>query len=202
MTSHDRKRDLDKLTRLLGQCLGRIDEEANRLVDDGEDVDFDTADRLEDDTETLQRLVDELLVAEAEDDGADLNQIVAQAAESCLQELNVPVVLRKNLTVDAATIATPRPLAAVAVQRALALVMEHLEPGDELSLVTRVETDTAVVEIECSADHTDSHAQERSATLQEFVTDFGGRCLVRSENERGLFLVLELPRVMASERRE
>ena len=64
MTSRDR--DLDRITELLGQCLGRIDEHAYRLQEAGDDpvdaadpgtlpteFDLDTCDALEREAELL-----------------------------------------------------------------------------------------------------------------------------------------------------
>ena len=105
MASNDS--DLDKLTSLLSQCLGRIDEEAYRLQMSGDDVDFDTADRIEDETATLQELVDSLLVVDMGSDETDVNRVVSRIAEACLQEIAVPVVLRTNLTRESSLVAAP-----------------------------------------------------------------------------------------------
>ena len=60
-----RDRELDRLTTLLGQCLGRIDEQAYRLQrvdDDAEDcADDGVADVLENEAARLQELVGSLL---------------------------------------------------------------------------------------------------------------------------------------------
>ena len=98
MASNDS--DLDKLTLLMGQCLGRIDEEAFRLQEKGEDVDFDTANRLNDETGMLHELVESMLDVEMNSSETNVNQIVARVAESYLQELAVPIVLRQTLTAE------------------------------------------------------------------------------------------------------
>ena len=77
-----RDQDLDKLSALLGQCLGRIDEEAYRLQQDGDDVDFDTADRLEEHTSELQGLIDSLMVVDMGSDETDVNSVVRKVAEA------------------------------------------------------------------------------------------------------------------------
>ena len=199
MASNDS--DLDKLTSLLGQCLGRIDEEAYRLQQSGEDVDFDCADRMEDETATLQDLIDSLLVVDMGSDETDVNSVVSRIAESCLQEIAVPIVLRQTLTTESSLVCAPAAMVTVAVQRAMVLAMTPLGPGDELRLTTRVESGSVVFEIESLGSHPDEHANERAETLREFIEEFGGSCNVRSAG-RDLYLVIELPQVMATDRSE
>ena len=199
MASNDS--DLDKLTSLLSQCLGRIDEEAYRLQMSGDDVDFDTADRIEDETATLQELVDSLLVVDMGSDETDVNRVVSRIAEACLQEIVVPVVLRTNLTRESSLVAAPSALVTVAVQRAMVLAISPLGPGDELRLTTRIEGGSVVFEVESLGSHPDDHAAERAQTLCDFVAEFGGSCNVRSEGF-DLYMVIELPQVMATNRSE
>jgi hypothetical protein len=199
MTSKDS--DLGKLTSLLGQCLGRIDEEAFRLQEKGEDVDFDTADRLEDETGILHELVESMLDVEMNSDETNVNQIVARVAESCLQELTVPIVLRQTLTAESSMVVAPAALVNVAVQRAMALAVKPLGPGDELRLTTRLDCGSVLFEIESLGSHPDSNAGDRVETLREFVEELGGTCQMRQDAE-DLFLVLELPQVMATDRSE
>lgn len=199
MASNDS--DLDKLNSLLSQCLGRIDEEAYRLQQTGDEVDFETGDRLEDETATLQDLVDSLLVVDLGSDETDVNQVVSRMVESCLQDLAVPIVVRQTLTSESARVMAPSALVTVAVQRALVLAIAPLGPGDELRLTTRVESGSVVFEIESLGSHPDDYATERSETLREFVEEFGGTCMVRCDRQ-DLYLVLELPQVMATDRSE
>ena len=199
MTSKDS--DLGKLTLLMGQCLGRIDEEAFRLQEKGEDVDFDTADRLEDETGILHELVESMLDVEMNSDETNVNQIVARVAESCLQELTVPIVLRQTLTAESSMVVAPAALVNVAVQRAMALAVKPLGPGDELRLTTRLDCGSVLFEIESLGSHPDSNAGDRVETLREFVEELGGTCQMRQDAE-DLFLVLELPQVMATDRSE
>lgn len=193
--------DLDRLTSLLGQCLGRIEEEAGELQKNGEDVGFDTADRLEDETGALQELIESMLVVEMDSDETDFNQVVAKVAETFLQELAVPIVLRQILTSESAQVAVPAELVNVAVQRAMALAVAPLGPGDELRLCTRVASGSVLFEIESLGSHPEDNAGDRAETLREFVEDLGGACQVRREAQ-DLFLVLELPQVMATDRSE
>jgi hypothetical protein len=199
MTSKDS--DLGKLTSLMGQCLGRIDEEAFRLQEKGEDVDFDTADRLEDETGMLHELVESMLDVEMNSDETNVNQIVARVAESCLQELTVPIVLRQTLTAESSMVVAPAAMVNVAVQRAMALAVKPLGPGDELRLTTRLDCGSVLFEIESLGSHPDSNAGDRVETLREFVEELGGTCQMRQDAE-DLFLVLELPQVMATDRSE
>lgn len=191
--------ELEKLTLMLQQCLGRIDEEAYRLQENGgETVDFGEVERLEDATTDLQQLIDSLLVADSGDEEADVNQVVEHVANASLQRLEVPVVQRLNLCPAATRVAAPSSLVTVAIQRAMDLAVAPLGPGDELNLTTRVEHDAVVFEVESLGSHPIDAATERSETLREFVESFGGGCTVRTEREE-LFLVLELPQVMATD---
>lgn len=196
-----RDNDLDKLSSLLGQCLGRIDEETYRLQQDGDEVHFDTADRLEDQTAELQNLIDSLLVVDTGADEADVNEVVARVAESCLQEINVPIVLRQVLTTESTVVAAQTSLVTVAVQRAMVLAVVPLGPGDELCLTTRVESGSVVFEIEGHGSQPEAILEERGETLREFVEGFGGNCQMRS-NEQDHYMVIELPQVMATDRSE
>lgn len=193
--------DLDKLTALLGQCLGRIDEEAFKIQQSGDDVDFDTTERLEDETGTLQEIVESMLVVEMDADETDLNQVVSRVAESCLQELAVPVVLRQNLMTGSSAVAAPTALVHVAIQRAMVLAVAPLGPGDELQLTTRLEGESVLFEVESRGSHENDSATTRSETLREFVEEIGGTCQARQDG-CDLFLVMELPQVIATDRSE
>ncbi|MCK5940719.1 MAG: hypothetical protein KAI24_02020 [Planctomycetes bacterium] len=192
--------ELDRLSDLLRQCLGRIDEEAFRLQEnEGETFDFGELDRLDDVTVDLQQLVDSMLVIESDSDEADVNAIVDRVTQDCLQDLAMPIVTRLSLCPEATAVAVPPSMLTVAVQRAIALVVDGLGPGDELALGTRIERDTVLLEIEGHGACTDETFDHRAATLQEFVDGFGGSCTARASRE-DLFLVLELPQVMATDR--
>ena len=56
-------------------------------------------------------------------------------------------------------------------------------------------------EVESLGSHPDYHAAERAQTLCDFVAEFGGSCNVRSEGF-DLYMVIELPQVMATDRSE
>lgn len=199
MASHES--DLDKLTSMLSQCLGRLDAEAFKLQENDGQSDFDTGDRLDDETARLQELVDSLLVVEMGEDQADLNAIVARATADCLQEIAVPIVLRQSLTASQTIASASSSLVTVAVRRALGLAADRLAAGDELIVTTRVENEGLLFEIESRGSLPDTHATERAETLREFVDELGGICRVRC-NEQDLFVVLELPQVMATDRSE
>jgi len=194
-----RDSDLDRLSSLLGQCLGRIDEEAYRLQRD--ETDFDQAERLEDQTAELQGLIDSLLVVDMGADEVELNDVVSRVAESFLQQLNVPIVLRQSLTTESTLVAAEASLVNVAVQRAMVLAVEPLGPGDELALTTRIESGSVVFEIESHGSQSECSLDERGETLRDFLQGFGGNCQLRTEN-LDHFMVIELPQVMATDRSE
>lgn len=193
--------EIDKLTTLLSQCLGRIDEEAYAVLNNGQDVDFDTGDRLEGETNTLQELMDSMLAVELQSDQTDLNQVVSRIAATCLQDIAVPIVFRQTLTPECALVAAPPNLTTVVVQRAMVLAVTPLSPGDELRLTTRVENGRVLLEIESFGNHQEGNANERSQTLRQFVEELGGSSQVRCEGSC-LFLVIELPQVIATDRTE
>ncbi len=193
--------EIDKLTTLLSQCLGRIDEEAYAVLNNGQDVDFDTGDRLEGETNTLQELMDSMLAVELQSDQTDLNQVVSRIAATCLQDIAVPIVFRQTLTPECALVAAPPNLTTVVVQRAMVLAVTPLSPGDELRLTTRVENGRVLLEIESFGNHQEGNANERSQTLRQFVEELGGSSQVRCEGSC-FFLVIELPQVIATDRTE
>lgn len=194
--------DLETLIRMLGQCLGRIDEQAYR-VQVGED-DFQLADHFEDETALLQELVDSLLVVEAADDsGADVNEIVERVLQSCLNELDVPIVIHSNLTTDDSRASAPRALVTVAVQRALELALAPLRPGDELRVTTRRDNDDLLIELEAIGSEPAAAISDRAETLREFVGELGGTCELRCEQAGSqLLMLLGLPRTRVTDRSE
>lgn len=196
-----RDQDLDKLSSLLGQCLGRIDEEAYRLQQDGEDADFGTADRFEEHTAELQNLIDSLLVVGMDSGKTDVNAVVKQVAESCLQEINVPILLRQALTSESTSVAAQASLVTVAMQRAMVLAVEPLRPGDELCLTTRIDSGSVVFEIESHCQEPGASMGERGETLREFLRGFGGTFNMRSERQ-DYYMVIELPQVATTDRSE
>lgn len=190
-----RETDLDRITTLLGQCLGRIDEQAFRLQK-GADDDYDTADVLEQEAAQLQELVGSLLSAEGNTTVAHLNRIVERAVHDCVGELQHPVVIRERLQPDLPPIACQPGQLAYAVQRAVMIGLSHTAAGDELVVTTRREGDQAVFELESHGHQRDRHLPERAASLMEFVAAFGGTC--RIADDRGaLLLALELPSELA-----
>lgn len=189
-----RHEDIERLTTLLGQCLGRIDERAyqlQRLPDDEED--FDAADALEHEAATLQELVAALIDQSALPDRADLNRCVSAAVQACLDELGRPVVVRQRLQAKLPLIGCSPGQVAFAVQRALMLGFGRLAAGEEILLVTRREGDSVVFELECHGQRADRHLAERTATLCEFVADLQGTCRIHEDHHGTLLMAIELP---------
>lgn len=197
---HEPERNLDRITALLGQCLGRIDEHAFRIQQAEEpDTEFLTAEQIDNETAELQELVGSLLdnVVTAED--ADLNRIVDQAVRSCLAAVEIPIVVRQRLAPGLPRIACgPGPLT-YAVQRTLGIGIGHLEPGGELVLSTRCENDSVVLEMESRGGGKDRHLEARMATLCEFVTGLAGTCRAESDEQGTLLVAMELPIAMAAD---
>lgn len=188
-----RETDLERITTLLGQCLGRIDEQAFRLQrSDDEPIEADE-DVLEQEAAILQELVGSLVESHTQLDQADLNRIVDRAVRDCIAELGVPVVVRQRLAPNLPPIACNPGQLAFAVQRAVMLGLSRLDPGGELVLTTRTDDDTVVFELECSGHQRDRHLAERATSLCEFVSGFHGSCKVDTDERGELLLVLELP---------
>lgn len=191
----NRDPDLEELTTLLGQCLGRIDEQAYRLQRRGDDDgDDDAGDVLEQEASRLQEIVSSLLAAAAPDaiEQADLDHTVVRAVEGCLRELGFPLVVRQQLAGGLPPVACTPGQLAYAVQRALLLGTSHAGSGGEIAITTRAVGDEVVFELEALGTGGDRHLAERATTLQQFVQDLNGRCSTRVTDSR-LWIVFELP---------
>lgn len=190
----DRDPDLDDLTTLLGQCLGRIDEQAYRLQRGNDGDDDEAGDVLEQEAARLQEIIGSLLAASNPDqaDRADLDRTVARSVEGCLRELGFPLVVRQSLAGDLPPVACRPGQLAYAVQRALLLGTSQAGPGGEIAITTRAGNDEVVFELEALGSGGDRHLTERTLTLQEFVLDLNGRCNSRVADGR-LWIVIELP---------
>lgn len=190
--------ELEHLSTMLRQCLSRIDAEAYRLQDpDGERLDCAGADLLEEATEELHGLVDSLLSADPAAE-TDVNEVVSEVASARLQRLAVPVVQRLMLAKSPARAAVTRTDLGTAVDRALTLAVNWIQPGGQLTVSTRAEPGAVVIELESLGCNLEDSVSERAETLRDFVREFGGSCTVHSE-QNDLFLVLEVPRVIATE---
>lgn len=201
------KRDLelDRLTTLLGQCLGRIDEQAYRLQqvdDEAEDyTDDGVADVLETEAARLQELVSSLLERADAPEQSDLDDVVHASVRGCMQELGSPIVVRQRLAGELPPVACTPGQLAYAVQRALVLATSRLDVGGELRVTTRREDDCAVLELEGQGTRNDRNLQERAQTLCEFVSSFRGTCRVAYDEQQNLLIVLELPLALAIDER-
>ena len=83
-----RETDLERITSLLGQCLGRIDEQAYRLQQLGDDdEDFAAAETFEEAAATLQELIGSLLHAGERVDDAAADPIVRRALDDVVADV-------------------------------------------------------------------------------------------------------------------
>lgn len=193
--------DIDRITTLLSQCLGRIDEQVLRIQQQREEATDFLGDVLESEAATLQELMDSLIQTVLAEDRADLNRTVAQTIEICLAETDIPVVVKQQLANGLPPVACAPKQLAVALRRALSLVMGQMQPGGELTLQTRCEEHELVLEIECRNARRDRHLNARAATLCEFVANLAGLCRVGVHDNGSLLLSLQLPQALASEER-
>jgi hypothetical protein len=197
-----REPNLDHLTTLLGQCLGRIDERAFQIQQLGDDdQDDDLADVLENEAATLQELVGSLVDRCQTPEHCDLNRIVATAADACVQELGARIVVRQRLATDLPQIACTPSQLAYAVQRAMVIAAGRLDVGGELLVTTRRDDDGIVLELESRGGKRDRHLRQRAETLCEFVAGIKGNCRIDLDDRENLFVVLELPQTLVVEDR-
>jgi len=193
-----RDRNLDHLTTLLGQCLGRIDERAyqlQQLADD--DSDLDPHDVLEGEAATLQELIGGVIENCAPTEHADVARIVTRAISACLQELGTPVVVKQQLAAGLPLVACNPGQLTFAVQRALVIAAGRLEVGGELVVTTRADGESVVLEIESRGGSRDRHLQERAETLCEFVAAFHGNCRVELPESGHVLVAIDLPTASA-----
>jgi signal transduction histidine kinase len=193
---HDRDPELDDLQRLLGACLGRIDEQAHRIAHGDDEADPDAvASVLEDATAHLQQLVESLLDHSAAEriERADLDHTVARCVQTALAQASVPLVVRERLAGNLPPVACAPGQLAHAVQRTLALATAFAGRGGEIRVTTRRDGDDVLFELHCTGGAGDLHLRERTVTLREFVAQFHGRCEASVDGTGGLWLALELP---------
>lgn len=193
-----RQTELDRITTLMSQCLGRIDEQAYRLQDPGSE-DFEACDVLETEAALLQELVGSMVMHAEGGEKADLNRIVEQGLRNCIAELGIPVVIRQKLGAGLPQVAFAPGQLGFAVQRALLLTLGAIEAGGEISVVTRMDQEAVLLEIESGTLNNDAHLGDRAATLSEFVTGLGGTCRVDTHGHSCL-IAMELPATLVAGR--
>lgn len=190
-----RDRELDALSNQLGECLGRIDSQVERLLADAALDPDATADAIEEQAGELHDLIDAVLAtADLGDDRADLDHIVAHCVEVVIQNAGHPLVVRSQLAGNLPAAACSTGELLHAVQRALGLAAEWAGSGGEVAIRTGNHGDEIELEVtaEC-AGTPPAHLRERALTLQAFVANWQGRCLVDSIGDNRLALQLELP---------
>lgn len=192
-----RETDLDHLTTLLGQCLGRIDERAYQLQRSRDDEeDFEASDVLERETALLQELISSVLEHSIEQVDADLNEVVRHTLQGCVAEFAQPVVVRTRYGDGLPRVACAPGQLSYAVQRALMLLFASLEPGGELLVDTRADGDGVLLEVESHGVGGGSHIGERSATLADFVADLGGSCCCDNDGRGASMIAMQLPVIL------
>jgi len=196
----NRENDLEHITTLLGQCLGRIDEQAYRLQrSDEEGEDYEACDALEREAALLQELVSSAVQQANRDEDADLNRIVDHSVRNCAAAFEFPVVVRMNLGTNLPRIACSPAQLAFAVQRALVLVLGSIDNGGEISIATRREREHVWLELESGDVIDDSHVCERGTTLVEFVEGFSGDCRVDSDGRGTCLVAMQLPAALITD---
>jgi len=192
-----RETDLDRITTLLGQCLGRIDEQAYRLQDDADDDPDFVGDVLENEAAMLQELVSTVVETDARVERADLNRVVQKSVRDCVAELGVPVVVSQRLAPELPEVACGPGQLAFAVQRAVMLALTRADEAGEIRVTTRRDGEQLVFELESLGQGRDRHLHERTTTLCEFVAGLHGHCRVDADAQGSLLIALELPQALA-----
>lgn len=195
-----RETELDRITTLLGQCLGRIDEQAFRLQRGDDEPDW-VGDVLEQEAATLQELVSTLVAAHASTDRADLNRVVDHAVRDSVAEAKAPVAVRQRLAPALPEVACSPGQLGFAVQRALLLAFGRADAGSDVVVTTRREGESVLFELECSGHRRDRHLRERAATLCEFVAGLQGNCQIDGDEQGHLLLAIELPAATVADER-
>lgn len=195
-----RETDLERITSLLGQCLGRIDEQAYRLQNLREDdEDFAAAGTFEDAAATLQELIANLLQARERVDCAQVDPIVRRSLDEIIGELGVPIVMRHRLATGLPKVACTPGQLAFAVQRALMLAVAQIEVGCEVIVETRRDGDSVLFEVESNCPAGVKHLGDRALTLRAFVAEFGGACQIDTDGRGKILIALELPLALVSD---
>lgn len=196
--AHDR--DLDQLSDLLNQCLGRIEAEAFRMQEGVEDLfPGDGADEaIESETAHLQDAVEHFLAAldRERERPVDLNRIVARAIDGALRRLSFPVLLRSRLAPDLPPVAQDPhggERLPVLIERAFLLAAAHAGAGGEVEIGTRHDLDALLLEITARGPAAAADDGSRAATLQDFVAGLGGRCELAWDDAGSLRLCVNLP---------
>ncbi len=186
--------ELDRLTAMLGQCLGRIDESAFRVQQLGDDDPTAIEALLEQETATLQELMTGIVDAVETTEECEVRPIVTRAVDACIAEVGMPIVVRMQLANFLSPARCGGQQLASATRRALALATGRMRSGDELAISAREEADTLVIEFECAGGKRDRNMQQRATTLCEFVAGFGGNCRIDVDDQKRLLIALELPK--------
>lgn len=195
-----RETDLERITSLLGQCLGRIDEQAFRLQQEGEDeTDFAAAETFEEAAATLQELIGSLVHAGERVENTSVDPVVRRAIDGIIAELGVPVIVRQRLATGLPKVACTPGQLAFSVQRAMMLAVAQIEAGSEVLVETRREGDSVLLEIESHCPAGVKHLGERALTLRAFVAEFSGSCQVDSDGRGRILVALELPVALVSD---
>jgi hypothetical protein len=187
--------ELDRLTAMLGQCLGRIDESAYRVQQVGDGADGAALESLlEEEMATLNELVTGVVDAIEPSEQCEVRPILAREVDACLAKVGMPIVVRMQLAPKLGPVRCAGNQLASAMQRALALATGRMRAGDELAIHARDEGETVVVEFECNGGKRDRNVHQRAITLCEFVAGFGGHCKVDVDEQKRLLIALELPK--------
>ena len=123
--------------------------------------------------------------------------VVERAVQCCIGELQVPIVLRQLLQPELPAVNCAPAVVTFAVQRALVLATDALQPGSELSVSTRAEGDSVLMELEVRGQEIDRRLFDRSESLRDFVDELGGRLQMDLDPTSNLCLVMELPQELA-----
>jgi len=197
-------RECGPVSERLGRVLSRIDDRVDRMLAPPADAQA-MAREIEQDTTELQRLLGLLTDPEAtgaDRDRADVNETVNRCVPTELEAVGYPLVIQQHLGNDLPTVACSSTDLALAVQRALTIAAAHTGHGGTVAIATSAQDDAVHLELSChGSDSGNAHTHDRTITLREFVSQFGGHCEATVDGHGSMQLQMDLPASRAGDSR-
>lgn len=186
----------DDMSGKLSQLLQRIDDRVGRLISDQPCSDT-MATEIESDTAELQSLLDQLIPprsSAANERSTDLNSGVEDCVRAELEAGEYPLKIKQRLTGEELVVGCPADALKLLVCRALKIAADHTGHGGHIEVSTGARDSKACLDLMCSGNNRGKHRlQDRSATLRELVSEFGGQCEAAISDDGTMHLHMILP---------
>lgn len=186
----------DDMSGKLSQLLRRIDERVGRLIADGPSSET-TATEIESDTAELQSLLDLLIhprSSTANPCSTDLNRTVGECVAAELEDGEHPLQISQRLASESLTVQCPPDDLKLLAGRALRIAADHTGHGGHIEVSTCARGSKACLDLVCSGNNRGKHRlQDRSATLRELISQFGGQCEAAISDDGTMHLRMILP---------